>query len=147
MKLVLLAALVALSLAREPLVKTIDQLRQHIETFDGTTIVMFFDPDARVDRKYDLIKQVNNIIYSDPRFDDVVFIQEGIVIDQVVAQEDRTKDPAAFVDELQLDLIPLKHSPTIAAFRNGWATWVHGQDSVKVLYGKLNDFDVKAKER
>ena len=147
MKLVLLTALVALSLAREPLVKTIDQLRQHIETFDGTTIVMFFDPDARVDRKYDMIKQVNNIIYSDPRFDEVVFIQEGIVIDQVVNQEDRTKDPAAFVDELQLDLIPLKHSPTVAAFRNGWATWVHGQDAVKVLYGKLNDFDVKAKER
>ena len=49
MKLAILCAVLALSLAREPLVKTIDQLRQHIETFDGTTIVMFFDPDARVD--------------------------------------------------------------------------------------------------
>ncbi len=77
---------------------------------------MFFDPDARVDRKYDMIKKVNEIIYTDPQFDDVVFMQEGIVIDQVVNQEDRTKDPAAFVDELQLELIPLKHSPTIAAF-------------------------------
>ena len=108
---------------------------------------MFFDPDARVDRKYDMIKKVNEIIYTDPQFDDVVFMQEGIVIDQVVNQEDRTKDPAAFVDELQLELIPLKHSPTIAAFWNGWATWVHGENSVNVLKGKLKDFDVKARER
>ena len=94
-----------------------------------------------------MIKKVNEIIYTDPQFDEVVFIQEGIVIDQVVNQDDRSKDPAAFIDELQLDLIPLKHSPTIAAFRNGWATWVHGENSVNVLKAKLKDFDIKAKER
>ena len=41
----------------------------------------------------------------------------------------------------------MRHSPTIAAFRNGWASWVHGENSVNVLKGKLNDFDIKAKER
>ena len=147
MKLALVALLAVLCLAREPAVKTVDQVRQHIETYDGTTIVMFFDPDARVDRKYDMIKKVNDVILNEPKWKDVQFIQLGIVVDQINSQTDRLQDPAALVDELQLDLIPLRHSPTIAAFRNGWATWVHGENAVNVIKSKLNDFDVKAKEK
>ncbi len=147
MKLAFVALLAVLCLAREPVVKTVEQVREHIETFDGTTLVMFFDPDARVDRKYDMIKKVNDIILSDAKWKDIPFIQEGIVVDQIKAQTDRTQDPAALVDELKLDLIPLRHSPTIAAFRNGWATWVHGENAVNVIKAKLEDFDVKAKEK
>jgi len=49
------------------------------------------------------------------------------------------------VDELGLEVVTLKHQPTIAAFRNGWATWVHGDNAVQVLNKKLADFDKKAK--
>ena len=81
MKLLLVALFFALCLTREPLVKTVEQLREHIETYDGTTIVMFFDPDARVDRKYDMIKKVNDVILSEPKWQDVQFIQLGLVVD------------------------------------------------------------------
>ena len=48
------------------------------------------------------------------------------------------------VDELKLDLTPMKHMPTLAAFRNGWCSWVHGTDAVEVMKEKLPDFDTQA---
>ena len=150
MKLVLLALILAFTLAKEPLVKTVEQVRQHIETFDGTSIVMFFDPDAASDRKTKMIKEINNVILSSPEWQDAQFIQLGLVIDQIKAQTDRTVDPAKLVDELEFtaaDLSGLKHEPTIAAFRNGWASWVHGENAVQIMKGKLKNFDVQAKER
>ena len=111
---------------------------------------MFFDPDAASDRKTKMIKEINNVILSSPEWQDAQFIQLGLVIDQIKAQTDRTVDPAKLVDELEFtaaDLSGLKHEPTIAAFRNGWASWVHGENAVQIMKGKLKNFDVQAKER
>ena len=144
--LLLICALAATAYCVEPEVKTYEDLRNHLETFTGTTLVMFFDPEAKVDRKNAMIKEVNDIIYKDPENKEVKFMQSGIVVDSALEQEDRTKDPALMVDELELDLVRMRHAPTLAAFRNGWATWVHGDKSVQVLAKKISDFDERAKE-
>jgi len=133
------------SLATEPTVKTYEDLRTHLESSEGTTLVMFFDPEAKVDKKNQMIKDVNSIILSNKDNKDVEFMQSSLVADQVLKQDDRAEDPALMVDELGLDVVSLKHQPTIAAFRNGWATWVHGDKAVEVLNKKLADFDKKAK--
>ena len=144
MKLLILAFVIAFCMAVEPEVKTYEDLRSHIESFEGTTLVMFFDPEAVAAKKTQMIKDVNKFILSKDENKKVKFMQSGIVVDNVLEEEDRSKAPALMVDELQLDLVPMKHMPTLAAFRNGWATWVHGDDSVAVLANKLEDFDEEA---
>jgi len=70
MKIYVVAVLIALTLAVEPVVKTYEDLRTHLETFDGTTLVMFFDPEAKVDKKNALIKSVNDKILSNSDWKD-----------------------------------------------------------------------------
>ena len=149
MKLLLLCVLAALALAVEPEVKTYEDLRHHIETFEGKTIVLFFDPEASTQRKNDLIKDVNDVILQKPENKDVKFLQSQIVVKQVLdADEDqKLEDPYMLVDELQLEVVPLKHMPTLVAFHNGWATSVHGNNAAQVLDKKLWNFDTKAREK
>ena len=148
MKWLVLAAVYLCVLAVDPQVKTYEDLRTHIETYDKTTLVMFFDPEASTERKNDMIKDVNDVILSKPEYKDVQFFQSQIVVKQVLeaSDEEKKKDPYMLVEELELEVVPLKHMPTLCAFRNGWASWVHGNNAASVLEKKLADFDVKARE-
>ena len=64
-------SLISRSLASDPVVKTYEDLRTHLESFEGTTIVMFFDPEAKVDKKNQMIKDVNSDILSNKDNKDV----------------------------------------------------------------------------
>ena len=62
-------------MARDPEVKTYNDLRTHLESYNGTTIVMFFDPEANNTRKNNMIKDVNEMILSEDAYKDYKFMQ------------------------------------------------------------------------
>ena len=59
-------------------------------------------------------------------------------------ENEKEKDPYMMIEEYEIEVIPLRHQPCIAAFRNGWETSVYGQGAVEVLRDKIDDFDVIA---
>ena len=142
----LFLCLLALALCVEPEAVTYEGLRVQTEDKTGTTLVIFYDPESRVEHKNEMIKDVNKIILSQDKYKDATFIISGINVDTVIEKKNPTEDPVKLVNELGLNVFSLRHNPTIAAYRNGWSTWVHGDNAVSVLEKKLADFDVKAKE-
>ena len=73
-------------------------------------------------------------------------MQSQVLVDQFLdaSDEDKKKDPYMMIEDYEIDVIPLRHQPTIAAFRNGWETSVYGKGAVEVLKAKLDDFDTRA---
>ncbi len=136
----------------EPDGKTYAGLREHLENkIDETTIVMFYDPSDDSGRKGEMIQEVQDKILADTKHSNYHFFQVQINPDQVLKeQKDDAKkyeDPCKMVKEYGINVIDLRHRPTIAAFRHGWETLVNGKGSVDVLASKIDDFDKKAKQK
>ena len=136
----------------EPDGKTYAGLREHLENkIDETTLVMFYDPSDDSGRKGEMIQEVQDKILADTKHSNYHFFQVQINPDQVLKeQKDDVKmyeDPCKMVKEYGINVLDLRHRPTITAFRHGWETLVNGKGSVDVLASKIEDFDKKAKQK
>ena len=90
-KILLLVAIMSLVCCdKDPETMSYKELREILEVADGsTTLVVFFDPEAKSTTKTDMIDEINKQIFSEDEFADYGFAQSGMVVDNILNEEDR----------------------------------------------------------
>ena len=129
---------------RSPQAKEIAEVRDVINQFAGTTLIILYDAGSNKDRFDEMIKDVQKEILTEKGADKFNFFKTEVPVDALKDGE-KEHDPERFIDQLKIDAIGLKHAPTLVVTRKGWAYWAHGDGAVADVKKELKSFDAKAR--
>ena len=135
---VVLALIVALAASApgDPKLRRGQELIDWIEgDMEGTFIVMFYDHEAPESRTKAMREQINREIMRDhPEFH---YYEVDVLIE----------DFKQLVDLCQVNLLEVKHSPTIMLASDGNGYWAHGQGSVEDLKFQLPYYSIDIRKQ